>query len=61
MCEIKNGSDSLARGLSSRHIQLIAPEGVIGVGLFLGIAQTIKSTRPSILLGYIAAGVIAFL
>lgn len=54
-------NDSLSRGLSNRHIQLIALGGAIGTGLFLGVAQTIKLAGPSILLGYLVAGIIAFL
>ncbi|VVE03666.1 amino acid permease [Pandoraea soli] len=51
---------SLHRGLKNRHIQLIALGGAIGTGLFLGIAQTIKTAGPSVLLGYAIAGVVAF-
>jgi aromatic amino acid transport protein AroP len=56
-----DGKNELKRGLKSRHIQLIALGGAIGTGLFLGIAQTIRMAGPSVLLGYAAAGVIAFL
>jgi len=56
-----DGTNSLKRGLKSRHIQLIALGGAIGTGLFLGIAQTIRMAGPSVLLGYAIAGVIAFL
>ncbi|MCE0493892.1 amino acid permease [Vibrio salinus] len=52
--------ENLHRGLKNRHIQLIALGGAIGTGLFLGIAQTIKSAGPSVLLGYALAGIIAF-
>lgn len=52
---------NLKKGLSSRHIQLIALGGSIGTGLFLGIAQTIKLAGPSAILGYAIAGLIAFL
>lgn len=58
MSEPKEG---LKRGLKSRHIQLIALGGAIGTGLFLGVAQTIKMTGPSVLLGYAIGGMIAFL
>lgn len=50
----------LQRGLKERHIQLIALGGAIGTGLFLGIAETIKSAGPSALLGYAIAGLFAF-
>ncbi|WP_027793727.1 amino acid permease [Paraburkholderia acidipaludis] len=53
-------SGQLRRGLKNRHIQLIALGGAIGTGLFLGIAQTIQTAGPSVLLGYGIAGVIAF-
>lgn len=51
----------LSRGLKNRHIQLIALGGAVGTGLFLGVAQTIALAGPSVLLGYAAAGLIAFL
>ncbi|MFL6673386.1 MAG: amino acid permease [Massilia sp.] len=54
-------NNELKRGLKSRHIQLIALGGAIGTGLFLGIADTIRMAGPSVLLGYAAAGFIAFL
>ncbi len=53
-------SGQLRRGLKNRHIQLIALGGAIGTGLFLGIAQTIQTAGPSVLLGYGIAGIIAF-
>ncbi|MBD8574564.1 amino acid permease [Pseudomonas syringae] len=51
----------LTRGLSSRHIQLIALGGAIGTGLFLGSAGVLKTAGPAMILGYAIAGLIAFL
>ena len=59
MQHIEQGN--LKKGLSNRHIQLIALGGSIGTGLFLGISQTIKLAGPSVILGYAIAGLIAFL
>ena len=50
----------LKRGLSNRHIQLIALGGAIGTGLFLGIGQAAVLAGPSVILGYAIAGIIAF-
>jgi aromatic amino acid transport protein AroP len=52
--------NALKRGLSNRHIQLIALGGAVGTGLFLGIAQTIRLAGPSVILGYAIAGMMAF-
>ncbi|WP_068596846.1 amino acid permease [Vaginella massiliensis] len=51
---------SLQRGLSNRHIQLIALGGAIGTGLFLGIGAAAVLAGPAVILGYALAGVIAF-
>ena len=51
----------LQRRLKNRHIQLIAMGGAIGTGLFLGSAHIIESAGPSIILGYMIGGLIAFL
>ncbi|MFD1178971.1 amino acid permease [Paenibacillus puldeungensis] len=53
-------SKKLTRGLKSRHIELIALGGTIGVGLFMGSASTIKWAGPSVLLAYLLAGIIMF-
>lgn len=50
----------LNRGLKTRHIELIALGGTIGVGLFMGSASTIKWAGPSVLLAYLLAGIIMF-
>ena len=52
---------TLKRGLSNRHIQLIALGGAIGTGLFLGIAETIKLAGPAVIIGYAIGGFISFL
>lgn len=50
----------LKRELSSRHMQMIALGGTIGVGLFMGAGSTIKWTGPSALLAYMFAGIILY-
>ncbi|WNS78188.1 amino acid permease [Domibacillus sp. DTU_2020_1001157_1_SI_ALB_TIR_016] len=50
----------LNRGLESRHIQMIALGGTIGVGLFMGSASTIQWTGPSVMLAYAITGVFIF-
>jgi D-serine/D-alanine/glycine transporter len=47
----------LRRGLSNRHIQLIAIGGAIGTGLFLGSGRTISYAGPAVVLVY---GIIGF-
>jgi AAT family amino acid transporter/D-serine/D-alanine/glycine transporter len=53
------GSD-LSRKLRSRHIQLIAIGGTIGVGLFLGSAKAIHNAGPGLLLAYALGGTAIF-
>ncbi|WP_043934582.1 amino acid permease [Bacillus sp. EB01] len=53
--------DQLKRGLSNRHIQLIALGGAIGVGLFYGSSSTIELGGPAILLSYAVGGFVIFL
>jgi amino acid transporter, AAT family len=50
----------LKRGLSNRHMQLIALGGSIGVGLFYGSSSTIQTAGPSVLIGYLIGGIIIF-
>ena len=47
----------LHRGLSNRHVQLIAIGGAIGTGLFLGSAKTISHAGPAVVLVY---GIVGF-
>ncbi len=51
----------LSRGLSSRHIQMIALGGTIGVGLFMGSSSTIGWTGPSVMLAYGITGIFLYL
>ena len=53
-------SKELKRGLTNRHIQLIALGGAIGTGLFLGIGPAAVLAGPSVIFGYAIAGIIAF-
>ena len=53
-------NSQLKRGLSNRHLQLIALGGSIGVGLFYGSSSTIQMAGPSILLAYLIGGFIIF-
>lgn len=55
-----NKQKGLQRGLSNRHIQLIALGGAIGTGLFLGIGKAAILAGPAVILGYAIAGIIAF-
>ena len=50
----------LERGLKSRHIQMIAIGGAIGVGLFLGSARAIQDAGPALLLSYAFVGIVIF-
>ncbi len=51
---------ALSRNLKSRHIQLIALGGTIGVGLFLGSAKAIQKAGPGLLLSYAVGGLAIF-
>ena len=52
--------EGLRKGLTTRHIQMIAFGGAIGTGLFYGSAEGIKLAGPSILLAYALGGVVIF-
>ncbi|MDR2316263.1 aromatic amino acid transporter [Pseudomonas sp. LLC-1] len=61
MSRTESTEPTFERNLSNRHIQMIGLGGAIGTGLFLGSAGVIKSAGPSLLVGYMIAGLIAFL
>ncbi|MDR2748340.1 MAG: amino acid permease [Bifidobacteriaceae bacterium] len=52
--------EQLERGLTNRHLQLLAIGGTIGTGLFLGVGKTIIIAGPSTVLAYLVAGTICF-
>jgi AAT family amino acid transporter len=56
----QSGDEKLQRGLSERHVQLIAIGGAIGIGLFLASGSAISSAGPSLLLSYLLGGVIVY-
>ena len=56
-----DNAEELHRGLSNRHIQLIAIGGAIGTGLFMGSGKAISKAGPSILLVYMVIGAAIFL
>ena len=49
-----------SRGLSNRHIQLIAIGGAIGTGLFMGSGRTISLAGPSVVFVYMVIGFFLF-
>lgn len=48
------------RGLSSRHLTMMALGTVIGGSFFLGSSVAIQSTGPSIILSYIICGILVY-
>ncbi|MDO4241425.1 MAG: amino acid permease [Microbacteriaceae bacterium] len=52
--------EHLQRGLSNRHLQLIAIGGAIGTGLFMGSGKLAHASGPSILLVYMVLGFFLF-
>ncbi|KAF8203090.1 amino acid permease [Pholiota molesta] len=57
----RTGQYKLVRKLKNRHISMISIAGVIGTGLFLGTANTLRSGGPvGLLLGYTTIGTICY-
>lgn len=54
---VTSPAEELHRGLSGRHMSLLALGSCIGVGLFLGSARAIELAGPGILLAYLLGGI----
>lgn len=50
----------LERGLTNRHLQLIAIGGAIGTGLFMGSGKMISLTGPAVIFVYLIIGFMLF-
>ncbi|MBD8146743.1 amino acid permease [Pseudomonas fluorescens] len=57
---IKTKGETLERGLTNRHIQLMSIGGAIGTGLFMGAGKTISTSGTSIILTYAIIGFFLF-
>ncbi|WP_280762049.1 amino acid permease [Prescottella agglutinans] len=53
-------SEGYSRGLNARTVQMIALGGAIGTGLFYGSGGAIEEAGPSLILVYLAAGLVIF-
>lgn len=58
---ILNNEEKLSRSLKSRHIQMIAIGGSVGVGLFLASSKMIEIAGPSVLLSFSITGFMVYL
>src|SRR6478752_1252968 len=52
------GSPALKKGLSQRHLTMIAIGGVIGAGLFVGSGAVINDAGPAAFLSYAITGLL---
>lgn len=59
-CQPTESTPHLHRGLSNRHIQLIAIGGAIGTGLFMGSGRTISLAGPAVIVVYAVIGFFVF-
>ena len=57
----QKNKNKMKRGLTNRHVQVMAIAGTIGTGLFLGAGRSISLTGPSIVLIYMITGAFMFL
>lgn len=54
--DVNEDEQGLQRGLSNRHLQLMALGGAIGTGMFMGSSKTIHEAGPSAMLVYAVVG-----
>ena len=54
-------ASGLKRGLTSRHIKMMALGSAIGTGLFYGSAGAIQTAGPAVLLAYMLGGAVVFM
>ncbi|WP_025776614.1 amino acid permease [Brevibacterium sp. VCM10] len=62
--ESANGREEnagLERGLTARHIRLMALGSAIGTGLFMGSSESIQAAGPAVLLAYVIGGAAVFM
>lgn len=56
-CEPEEGANQLRREMKSRHIQMISIGSVVGMGLFLSTANSLRESGPlGLLLSYAVMG-----
>lgn len=58
---MKEKPSKLRRGLTARHVQMIALGSAIGTGLFYGSAGAIQAAGPAVLLAYLLGGAVVFI
>ena len=58
---MENNEQTLKKGLLPRHVQFIALAGMIGTGIFKGSADTLNMAGPSVVLAYLAGGLLLFI
>lgn len=58
---VEAGDSGYKQSMSNLQIQMIAIGGAIGTGLFLGLGARLQASGPSLILAYLATGVIAYL
>src|SRR3954449_6958087 len=61
-CErMAENQNELKKGLLPRHVQFIALAGMIGTGIFKGSSDTLNLAGPSVVLAYLAGGLLLFI